>query len=492
MFSFLDTKIGLDIGKDSIKLIEIKDTLTGFKIQKNTRYKIRYDENGNTDEQALQQLLEKIINEHPHTEISVTISHDILFMKEIPAGKNKEETEKNIDLLILNNLPIDQKDLIIRYKKTKDKVLCLALDKSFYSKNDKMLNYLKKNADFLSTEPIALQNALKFSKKYKTTTENIAIINIGALRVSITLFQNGSLYGYRVLPNKGMFSLSKKIEASQQISFKEAELLRRSSILDKKTEQNIKEYIKEITDEIKYSSADLNPDTIILAGGGAGLKNLKAGFEEIFTETKIDTTPIAPEHFQTSKEEKTPHSFFTQALGLALTDENDINFPFTPTAKKKQKMNFSYMYAAAILALLLTIFSVNLSVKSAYYTKQINNLTAKMNTIFTQTFGKQKIIDPYLQMQQKMQAASGFSSSIKQIKTLKEIQNLLPQNGKIILTSLKIDLQKISLSGQALNYNSVESFKKNIKQSNTFTDISFRTDNKSKQHIEFSMKMEYR
>lgn len=492
MFSFLDTKIGLDIGRDSIKLIEIKETLFGFKIEKNIRYKIPYDETGNTDTEELKKLLEKILDENTHKEITASISHDIIFVKEIAAGKNREETEKNIDLLILNSLPVDKNELVIRYKKIKDKILCIALDKSFYVKNARILKILEPYAEFLSVEPLAMRNALNFSEKYKNSKDNIAIVNVGAMRVSITILKAGNLYGCRILPGRGMFSLSERIKDSQNISFREAELLRRSAILDKDTEIIIKDYVKEITDEIKYTTADLKISTIVIGGGGFGLKNLKAGFEEIFTEAVIDDTPVAPEKFKASKEEKAPHAFFTQALGLALNDSNAINFPFNPENTKKRKFSFSYIYALVAFFALILIFTINLNIKTSYLTKQVKSITEKMNNVFTQTFGREKIVDPYLQMQQKIQTASGFNSSISQIEILKEIKSLLPKDGKTILTSLKIDMQKISLSGQSLNYNSVEIFKTNIKNSKSFSDISFRTDNKSKDYIEFTLKMDFK
>lgn len=492
MFSFLDTKIGLDIGQDSIKLIEVRETLTGFTIKKNIRYKIPYDSEGNTNHKELKLLLEKIISDNEHKEITAAISHDIIFVKEIPAGKNKEENEKNIDLLILNSLPVDKKELIIRYKKNKDKILCIALDKSFYEKNKPVLDFLKSNTECLTIEPVAIEQALKISNKYKNTKENIAVVNLGALRVSITILKSGSLYSCRMLPGKGMFSLSHKIANDQNITFREAELLRRSTILDKNTEGTITNYIKEITDEIKYTTADFKLNTIILCGGGSGIKNLSAGFEEIFPESKIDKLPIPPEKFKTSQEEKTPHAFFTQALGLALHSESSINFPFEPNNNQKRKITFSYLYASSIFLALLIIFNINLSIKTAYLKKQTNILSQKMNTVFIDTFGQETIVDPYLQMQQKMQSASGLNASIPQIKILKELKSHLPVNGDIVLTSLKIDLKKLSLSGQSLNYNSVETFKKNIKRSKSFSDISFRTDNKSKNYIEFSMKMDFR
>lgn len=505
MLSFSDTTVGIDIGTDSVKVVQAKKSLTGISIKEAVRLKIPYDHQGNSKTQDIISLLRETLSQYEDQEIVVSLSHDLLFIKTIPLTqvKNSSQIKEKIEKEIKNSFPKGQDELItehiLRNKRSKDKqnVLCIGIEKTFYAKHKEILEFLETKANHLTVETVAIGQAFEYLKKVSPQFKdkhNVAIIDIGASKTTIIIISGNELTFSRIIPASGIFSLTKNLSSRSGISFKEAELLRRSDIIDENTKATIKEYVENLGQEIKYSLGAFNNtssakvEKIIISGGGSNLQNLSNDLEYCLG-LPVENLSLPPKIFKKSKAIKDAYSFFLISLGLSLNGINSMSFPFSLNqAKPKNKfLEHSFIYSAAALATVIVLFSLNLHLSLLNKEKYNSHLNNKLNHILKNTFKIKRIVEPYSQMKQKFNLSHRIRSPLLSLNILKEIYKKVPEESGVILNRVAIKNGKIYLKGSITSYKILNKFKKNIKDSSWFEDITFRTSQESRDRINFFM-----
>jgi len=508
MIPFLDTTVGIDIGKYSIKVIESKKSLWKKIITKAYEEKLPLNNEGLCPPQTIENILNNIIAKHTNQEIVVSLSHDLICIKNIPLLKTKNisEIKREIEEEIKKNFPTPQDNLITKYilsrsyQKNQRSALAVGLTPDFYQKNNSLLNFLIPRVSALKVEALSIKKAFNFLQKQGfTKTSNIALIDIGATKTIITLIAEQQLISCRILPFRGGRDLSLTLTKQLNISFAEAEALKQSEIIDQKTENIIKAYTEDLAQEIKYTLGTYQPtqtnkiEEIILIGGGSYLQKLPQRLSTLLGIPAFNLS-VPPKKLQKISIAKDQLPIFIPALGLALegtAEGNSINLPLKIPEEKLSGKFFrnSLIYSLLIFILAITLFSLNLKLNLINKEKYNTYLKQQTAQIFKETFQTEKVVAPYLQMKQYLNMYTKKTTSFLPLKALKELYKRIPENSTLKITSISIKNKNIYINGFTTSYKSMDELKTSIKESSLFENITFRTDKGGKEELQFSMEI---
>jgi hypothetical protein len=256
----------------------------------------------------------------------------------------------------------------------------------------------------------------------------------------------------------------------------------------------------------ELSRSDFQPLDIVMTGSGlnganfdkdiAGVLDLPANRLNICDHLKIpiddeDVNPWDP-------------ALMDSALSLAMLEIEGIgglNFHKGQFAAKKlfikHKKNWikTGIFAAAVFVLLL----FNLITDSYTLNKQLNHYDQQIRSIFQATFPKQKIIDPFQQMQINVKEAkksavvqSGTGPHLRSIDILNAISRSIPETITVDVTRMVISPETVLISGNTDTFNSVEDIKSNLEQIESFKRVTISSTNKDRsgKEIRFQLKVE--
>ncbi|MFH1612404.1 MAG: type IV pilus assembly protein PilM [bacterium] len=330
--------IGIDIGTDSVKIIEIEKTTRGIEL---VNFGLSRLPEGTivdgviTNSMAVEEAIKNIIqknNFHIKKGTVVTsISGKFAIVKKIKMPLLQEkEIRQSIMWEAEQYIPFDIKDVIVDFQilatseneKGTD-VLLVAIKKERIHTHLEILNKLKLSPSIIDVDSFAVVNS------YLTNTTNkegvVAFINLGANTTNIIILNNEELQFTRDIA-MGSKEITQAISQEMKISYEEAENYKKTQTVNLLSVNNILEnLIMEIQRSIDYyksSFYNMNVGKIILSGGGAKYKNIDRILNRklnLFVEIinpfkKIQFNPIKfpPEYLQEIS------SLSSTCLGLAL------------------------------------------------------------------------------------------------------------------------------------------------------------------------------
>ena len=256
----------------------------------------------------------------------------------------------------------------------------------------------------------------------------------------------------------------------------------------------------------ELSSSDFQPTDVVMTGSGlngasfdrdvAGILNLPAHRLNVCDHLKIpiddeDVNPWDP-------------ALMDSALSLAMVEIEGIsglNFHKGQFALKKifakHKKNWikTGIFAAAVLFLLLFNFIMD----SYTLNKQLNHYDQQISNIFKATFPKQKVVEPYQQMQINLKEAkknavvqSGKGPQLRSIDILNAISRSIPATITVDVTRMVISPETVLISGNTDTFNSVQDIKSNLEQIDFFKRVTISSTNKDRsgKEIRFQLKVE--
>jgi len=251
---------------------------------------------------------------------------------------------------------------------------------------------------------------------------------------------------------------------------------------------------------------DFQPESVFVTGCGRDDPGLAEDMARILRlpvrQTDLTASIQALQLFQPEQPWNT--SQMDNALALALMEAEGIsglNFRQGPFAAKKfwieHKQSLIKTGIVAGLVLILAFFNVVL--ESHLANKKLAGLNRQITAIFTSTFPDvKKIVDPYQQMQVKMQSArkntfiplSG-GKMIRSIDLLNDISRLIPSKADVNLTRLVMGPESIAISGDTDTFNAVDDIKSRLEQSEFFKKISISSANidRSDNRVRFKLKV---
>ena len=256
----------------------------------------------------------------------------------------------------------------------------------------------------------------------------------------------------------------------------------------------------------ELSHSDFQPLDIVMTGSGlnganfdkevAGVLELPANRLNISERLNI---PIDDDDVNPWES-----ALMDSALSLAMVEIEGIaglNFHKGQFAARKlflkHKKNWikTGIFAAAVIVLLL----FNLITNSYTLNKQLDSLDQQIRSIFQATFPKEKIVDPFLQMQINVKEAkknAGLQSAtgphLRSIDIINAISRSIPETITVDVTRMVISPDTVLISGNSDTFNSVEEIKSNLEQIDFFKRVTISSTNKDRsgKAIRFQLKVE--
>jgi Tfp pilus assembly protein PilN len=192
------------------------------------------------------------------------------------------------------------------------------------------------------------------------------------------------------------------------------------------------------------------------------------------------------------------------ALSLAMMEIQGIgglNFHKAQFAAKKifVKYKKDWIKTGILAATLILLLVFNMITESCTLNKQLDGYDQQIRNIFKTTFPKEKIVEPFQQMQIKVQEAkknaviqSTAGPHILRIDILNAISRSLPETITVDITRMVISPDTVLISGNTDTFNSVDDIQSKLEQIDFFKKVMISSTNKDRsgKEIRFQLKVE--
>lgn len=322
---------GLDIGYNTLKVVQLKRTGAFFKLIGCGVFPSPpqvFERNGIKQKTELAKIIKEAVDKCGIRAKLVTsaLPESLVFTKIIQLPKmNKKQLASAIALEASSFVPMEPEQVFLDYQVVRElennyEVLVVAAPK-------KVVNDLVQTIDeagfkliCLETKPLANARALVTNK------EGVLILDIGAETTSITICEKGSIRLTATFAF-GSDTFTKKISSALGIQESEAEKLKQKVGISKNEnkirkilEEPLGVLLSEIARAIKYyqsQKGEAGVSKILLTGGGAGLSGLVNFIQE---GTGLKTERGNPWRRVTNPPKREDSFIFTTAVGLSMRE----------------------------------------------------------------------------------------------------------------------------------------------------------------------------
>ena len=343
---FMGTKevVGLDIGTDQVKILEVEESKGGFRLKNFGMAQLPKDSivngsvlNHDAVVNTITQLISNLKIKTKNTVVSIS-GHPVIIKKISMPLTTDEELEDSIKFEAEQYIPFDLEEVNVDFqildipeeKADQMNVMLVAAKKVMIDEYNRVLSDAGMKPVILDVDVFALENAFGISYELEED-KSVALIDIGASTININIVRGGISAFTRDIFLGGNY-ITEEIQKNMGISFEEAEALKIGSGIDsvgndeggdiiRKGCENIASEIHKTLDFFS-STAYESIDKIYLSGGCAKTRSLKSIIEEkadvpteiinCFRNIKYDEGEFDPEYIQ----EITPH--VSVVVGLAL------------------------------------------------------------------------------------------------------------------------------------------------------------------------------
>lgn len=294
--------IGLDIGSSYIKVVQLKDTRSGYELELFDMLPISPElivEGSIIDSirltEALKELIRKAKIKTKDAVISVS-GHSAVIIKRISLpDMTEEELSESIKFEAEQYVPFDIEDVNIdfqilgpREEPGQMDVILVAVKKEIINDYVNVVNEAGLNTVVVDVDAFALENMYSINYEIEADT-NVALINIGASTINMNILKGG-VSAFTRDSSVGSNLHTEALQREFNISFEEAERLKKGESLEKVSPEEAEPVImsasEEIINEVKRSldffragSPSAEIKEIILSGGCALIK----GFPELLS-----------------------------------------------------------------------------------------------------------------------------------------------------------------------------------------------------------------
>ena len=246
------------------------------------------------------------------------------------------------------------------------------------------------------------------------------------------------------------------------------------------------------------------PSRLVVTGGGALYKGFLDGLARYFSlqVEKLDLRTLRHVSMPAEAMNSWNPMRMNNALALAMRGsrkENGFNFrksEFTGNgyaAVFKEKIG----RIAAVILIILGILAFDAAAGYVMDRYRVDNLKTEISGILKKNCPEiTRVVDPLQQLKSKVVEAKRFASAgvggeIGILDLLKKISEAIPPSTNVLITDLDFDGERIQLRGEADNFDSVETIKRDIAASGPFRNVTVGGANliKEKNKIEFELRM---
>ncbi len=341
--------IGLDIGSNAVKMIEIEKSKKGFELQFAGLTPLPDGAVVDKSIKKPDQVGQAIKNLHSYTsrakQVCISVSGKSVIVKLVQMTSMPDaQLERQIQMEAEPYIPFDVKDVDLDFfimgdrpeKEGQMDVVLVAARRDFLSEYLDLLKSLSLVPVVVDVDPFALEVMYEFC--YPNVTEEIvALVNIGASTMNINILKSmGSQYTRDI--SLGGDSITREIMRFFDVSFERAENIKRGAQLEKVNSRNLRRifqrsvdsFVSELQKILDFFSTNISYDPIqkiFLSGGAAYTYGLVPTMQ---SELGIPVEIVDPFRSLKINEKNFDVNYLNSigaqmaiAVGLALRDERD-------------------------------------------------------------------------------------------------------------------------------------------------------------------------
>ncbi len=304
--------VGLDIGSNSIKAIELspkkKETLYAYEVKKIGYELLPRDaivEGTIIDSSAVVEKIKMIFDENKiiNKNVAIAVSGNSVIIKKISLpDMETEELAESIIWEAKHNIPYPYEETNVDYAILKSSpesteknldILLVAAKKDKISNYSNVVHQARKNLEAIEVDVFALQNSMEINYPEILREKTVVIINIGANITNLIIIEKGIPQLFRDLSLGGYF-FAENLSKDLNINFDDAEKAIKGlplqniskEQLDTSLHTNIENLLEEIEKTFTFYEAgekqERKIEQIFLSGGLSKLKDFALYFERKF------------------------------------------------------------------------------------------------------------------------------------------------------------------------------------------------------------------
>jgi Tfp pilus assembly PilM family ATPase/Tfp pilus assembly protein PilN len=448
--------VGLDIGAHSLKAVQLTTSLTDFQI---TGFMVR-EHHISTWEDLSKELRTLIQDAQMQADVIVASfpSHRVLFRTtEMPFGQlSKIEATIRFEAETMMAVPLDGMVVdfaLLERRPQGSSVLVTCVQEDLLQDYMDALQAAEIVPDIMDIDSLALAPLMAELKQKGT----IVLLDMGAEKASVDIFQNGRLRFARSIPIEGEGKMGLK---------------------------KIRPALNEVIFSIKaYQGSGGEPiDALWLIGGRSRIKGI-ADYLQKEVEVPVQHPDFAGRFPSSITLPEDVNLLGGVALGLALRglrrDKGGVNLmkqipTASPAFPPELRKRVLYMIAAALLLVVLlgANFFLGIWAKERHYTM----LKSELQQVFQETFPGVKGVGKELQLareQVKQMGERGVKIGSRSggtpLEILREVAQRLPEGTKIV--ELDVDGERVSLRGMAPSFAVVDDVQSAFATSELFGEV---------------------
>ncbi|MFQ5442869.1 MAG: type IV pilus assembly protein PilM [Thermodesulfobacteriota bacterium] len=294
--------VALDIGSNSIKLVQMAQSKTGWAIQKLGMKELPPEaivDGSIIDSMTVISAIKDIIKEHnvkAKDAVSALTGHSVIIKKVNFPAVTEEELADSIQWEAEQYIPFPVTEVNIDFQilgadtegRGQMDVMLVAVKKDVINDYTNVIKEAGLTPVVIDVDAFALENMLEINYPV-VAGEMTAVVNIGASITSFSIMVEGVTTFTRSVPMGGN-QFTEEIQREMNISFKEAEDLKTgragdqenpklASVIDS-VSMNLALDIKRSLDFFLGGAQDVNVNKIYLSGGGSKITGLKVMMQE--------------------------------------------------------------------------------------------------------------------------------------------------------------------------------------------------------------------
>jgi len=325
----LEEFFGLDIGYENLKVVQLKKTASLFQLVSlgcSPSPREIFSREHIKDKEALASAIAQAVKEHKIRAKAVVsaLPESLVFTKilELPLIE-PQALEYTIPNEVAGYIPLEPNQAYLDYQVINQsekgyEVLTVAAPKTLVDEFIETIRLAGLSLICLETKPLANSRALL----PKNSKEPFLIVDLGALATSLTIHDGQAIRFTATLPIGGKL-FSERIALAQNISFEEAEKIKKTSGLkDPKIAHTLEHALVPLIDEmaggLKYfqkHEGQIKLLKILLTGGGAAMPGLDRLIEE---KIGLKTERGNPWRMIKNPPPDQKSTLFTASIGLAM------------------------------------------------------------------------------------------------------------------------------------------------------------------------------
>ncbi len=302
LFSSGKVLAGLDIGSSSIKLVQLKETGKGYRL---VNFGIRplpqevIVDGAIMDAGVISDTIREMVKEIKLKvkDVAVSVSGHSVIIKKIKVQEmTEEELDKNIQFEAEQYVPFDASEVNMDFvilgaseDEGKIDVLLVVVKKDVINDLTTVVNDAGLNPVVVDVDAFALENMYE-TNYVLTSDEVVALVNVGASTTNINIIKDGiSIFTRDISVGGNQFT--EALQKQLQVSFEDAELLKRGEPVGEKGPEDVEPIMGVIADNLgqevqrsldffNSSNPDVQLNRVSLCGGGSKVKPIVKAIEQ--------------------------------------------------------------------------------------------------------------------------------------------------------------------------------------------------------------------